>query len=77
MECEPTAREAVVIVAFPAASSGPVPIEAPLSSRFIVPVGTAPEELVTVTMYVRDWPPMGAFRSGGMSVVVVGSKLTT
>ena len=66
-----------MIVAFPAASSGPVPIEAPLSSRVIVPAGTAPKELVTVTIYVRDWPPMGAFRSRGISVVVVESRFTT
>ncbi len=75
MECVPWASAAVVNVAWPAASSGPVPSVVVPSMNVTVPVGVPGETLVTVAVNVTDCPVTDGL-GAETRAVVVGAETT-
>src|SRR5690349_5032960 len=70
IECEPTPREVVANVAWPAASSVPLPIWVAPSKNRTAPVGVPPV-LVTDAVNVTDWPTEAGLADEATVVVVL------
>lgn len=70
IECEPTDREAMANVAWPAASSVPLPICAAPSKNRTAPVGVPPV-LVTDAVNVTDWPTEAGLAEDATAVAVL------